>query len=84
MNYVVIPQAYQSLRHIVKLSQLEVPQEILDAVNPIKDNDEAIRNYGVEQAVTMCQALLSSGHVNGLHFYTLNREVATIQVLKVS
>ena len=43
-------QAYQSLRHIVKLSRLEVPQEILDAINPIKDNDEAIRNYGVHQA----------------------------------
>ena len=75
-------QAYQSLRHIVKLSQLEVPQDILDAVNPIKDDDEAIRNYGMDQAVTMCQTLLSSGLVSGIHFYTLNREVATIQILK--
>nr|KAG5696213.1 hypothetical protein BaRGS_021698 [Batillaria attramentaria] len=30
---------------IVKLSKLEVPQEIIDAINPIKENDEAIRNF---------------------------------------
>ena len=75
-------QAYQSLRHIVKLSKLEVPQEILDAINPIKDNDEAIRNFGVDQATLLCKVLLGSGQVHGLHFYTLNREVATIQILK--
>ncbi|ELU06114.1 hypothetical protein CAPTEDRAFT_181552 [Capitella teleta] len=75
-------QAYQSLRHIVKLSRLEVPDDIIDTITPIKDNDEAIRNYGIFQATEMCRDLLDSGSIHGLHFYTLNREVATIQVLK--
>ncbi|KAL3862448.1 hypothetical protein ACJMK2_008412 [Sinanodonta woodiana] len=75
-------QAYQSLRHIVKLSRLEVPQEIIDAINPIKDNDEAIRNFGIDHAVSMIKDLFASGHVNGIHFYTLNREVATVEILK--
>lgn len=81
-------QAYQSLRHIVKLSKLEVPQDIIDAINPIKENDEAIRNFGIDQAVKMCHLLLEAGmddpvvQVPGIHFYTLNREVATIAVLK--
>ncbi len=66
----------------MKLSKLEVPQEIIDAIEPIKDNDEAIRNYGVDLAFDLCKQLLDSGRVNGLHFYTLNREVATIQILK--
>ncbi|KAJ8319772.1 hypothetical protein KUTeg_001359 [Tegillarca granosa] len=79
----VLPiQAYQSLRHIVKLSRLEVPQELIDAINPIKDNDEAIRKFGVDQAYKMSRELLDSGVVPGLHFYTLNREVATIEILK--
>ncbi|XP_052760909.1 methylenetetrahydrofolate reductase (NADPH)-like [Mya arenaria] len=87
INCPIIPgilpiQAYQSLRHIVKLSRLEVPQDVIDDINPIKDNDEAIRNYGVDQAVNMIKQLFESGVVNGLHFYTLNREVATIEVLK--
>ena len=30
----------------------------------------------------LCKELMESGAVNGLHFYTLNREVATIQILK--
>ncbi|NXS04188.1 MTHR reductase, partial [Oxylabes madagascariensis] len=75
-------QGYHSLRQLVKLSKLEVPQEIKDVIEPIKDNDAAIRNYGVELAVSMCRELLDSGMVHGLHFYTLNREVATTEVLK--
>ncbi|XP_055275553.1 methylenetetrahydrofolate reductase (NADPH) isoform X1 [Moschus berezovskii] len=75
-------QGYHSLRQLVKLSKLEVPQRIRDVIEPIKDNDAAIRNYGIEQAVSLCQELLASGLVPGLHFYTLNREVATIEVLK--
>nr|XP_056721062.1 methylenetetrahydrofolate reductase (NADPH) [Euleptes europaea] len=75
-------QGYHSLRQLVKLSKLEVPQEIKDIIEPIKDNDAAIRNYGIELAVTMCRELLDSGLVHGLHFYTLNREVATMEVLR--
>lgn len=79
----VLPiQAYQSLRHIVKLSRLEVPKEILDTIEPIKDNDEAIRNFGVEQCFQMCRELLKHEDVHGVHFYTLNREVATIEILR--
>lgn len=66
----------------MRLSRLEVPQDILDTIDPIKDNDEAIRNFGIFTATEMCRELLKSGLVHGLHFYTLNREVATIQVLK--
>ncbi|XP_034358929.1 methylenetetrahydrofolate reductase (NADPH) isoform X1 [Arvicanthis niloticus] len=75
-------QGYSSLRQLVKLSKLEVPQKIKDVIEPIKDNDAAIRNYGIELAVSLCRELLDSGLVPGLHFYTLNREVATMEVLK--
>lgn len=76
------PQGYQSLRQLVKLSKLEVPEEITRVIEPIKDNDAAIRNYGIHQAVEMCRKLLDSGQVPGFHLYTLNREVATIEVLR--
>ncbi|XP_054995492.1 methylenetetrahydrofolate reductase (NADPH) isoform X2 [Sorex araneus] len=75
-------QGYHSLRQLVKLSRLEVPQQIRDVIEPIKDNDDAIRNYGIEQATSLCRELLASGLAPGLHFYTLNREVATIEVLR--
>lgn len=75
-------QGYHSLRQLVKLSKLEVPQKIRDVIEPIKDNDAAICNYGIDQAVSLCQELLASGLVPGLHFYTLNRGMATTEVLK--
>ena len=66
----------------MQLSRLEVPEEILDAIEPIKDNDEAVRDYGIEHCVTLGRTLLDSGLVNGIHIYTLNREVAPITILK--
>lgn len=79
----VLPiQAYASLRHITKLSQLELPQDLKDIIESIKDNDEAIRKYGIHQATQMCKELLSSGVVNGIHIYTLNKEIATMAILK--
>lgn len=75
-------QNYHSLQQIVKLSKLEVPQQIKDVIEPIKDNNAAICNYGIELAVSLCQELLASGLVPGLHFYTLNHKDPTIEVLK--
>ncbi|CAF5097228.1 unnamed protein product, partial [Rotaria magnacalcarata] len=75
-------QGYASLRNIVRLAKLDVPKEILACIEPIKDNDEAIRNFGVQACLDLCRTLLDSGKVNGLHFYTLNREFATIEILK--
>ena len=66
-------QSYDSLRHIVKLSKLEVPQEIHDIVDPLKGNDDAIRNYGIHQATQIIKELFISGYAPGIHFYTLNR-----------
>lgn len=75
-------QSYDSLRHISKLAKLEVPKNIGDTINPIKGNDEAIRKFGIFQAVEMCKVLLNSGKAPGLHFYTLNRDYATNCILK--
>ena len=65
----------------MKLSRLEVPQWIVDAIEPIKDDDEAIRKYGVNLGIKMAQELLESAEVPGIHFYTLNREVAAKEIL---
>ena len=56
-------QGYQSLRHLVKLSKLEVPADILTKLTSIKDDDAAIQAYGVQLAVDLCQELFDSGLV---------------------
>merc|ERR1719445_362461 len=75
-------QSYDSLRHIVKLSKLEVPEDIKAVVEPLKGNDAAIRNYGMHQAVEMMKDLFHNGYAAGVHIYTLNREVASTSLLK--
>ena len=71
-----------SLKHICKLSKLDVPENIVKSLDKIKDNDAAIREFGIQTTYDLCKDLLSSGVVWGLHFYTLNREVAVTEVLK--
>lgn len=75
-------QSYDSLRHIVKLSKLEIPNEIKKIIEPLRDNDDAIRNFGIHQTAEMIRDLFISGYATGIHFYTLNREVATTAILK--
>jgi len=75
-------QSYDSLRHIVKLSKLEVPLEMKEIIEPLKGNDDAIRNYGIHLATNVIRDLFTSGYAPGIHFYTLNREVATTAILK--
>ena len=75
-------QGYESLRHLVKLSRLEVPKEIFDEVEKRKHDDEAIRAYGVQQCTEMLMELINSRSTMGIHFYTLNRELAVVAILK--
>ena len=49
---------------------------------PLKGNEEAIRNYGIHMCVEMIRDLFNSGYADGVHIYTLNREVAATSILK--
>jgi methylenetetrahydrofolate reductase (NADPH) len=75
-------QSYESLRHIVRMSKLEVPDEIRSVMEPLKGNDAAIRKFGIHQATEMIKELFTSGYAPGVHIYTLNREVAAVSILK--
>ena len=72
-------QSYKSLSHIVKLSKLEVPKAIQDDINKIKNDDVAIRNYGIEKAVELAKICLQ--YSDGIHFYCLNRFIALKEIL---
>ena len=87
INCPIIPgimpiQSFDSLRHIVKLSKLQVPDEIQKVVQPLKGNDDAIRKFGIHHAANLIKELFAAGYAPGVHLYTLNREVASINILK--
>jgi len=75
-------QSYASIRHLMKLSQLCPPDEIITELERMKDDDEMIRAYGVQLATKMCQEIIESKVCFGFHFYTLNREVAVREILQ--
>jgi len=56
---------------------LEIPQFILDTMEPIRENTEAVTNFGVQHGIRMCKELIESGLAPSLHMYTLNREAQT-------
>lgn len=47
----------------------------------MQDNDEAVKQFGVQYVTDMCKRLLDSG-APGLHLYSLNQETAVIEILE--
>jgi methylenetetrahydrofolate reductase (NADPH) len=68
-----------SIQRMAKLSGAAVPPEVVERVEAVAGDPEAVRQVGVEMATELCQDLLAAG-APGLHFYTLNRSTATREI----
>jgi methylenetetrahydrofolate reductase (NADPH) len=58
-----------------------VPPAVAAAVEAVKDDDDAVKAYGVELGTAMCKALLAGG-APGVHLYTLNLERSAVAILE--
>jgi methylenetetrahydrofolate reductase (NADPH) len=69
-----------SLSSIGRMAEMgaAVPQEIVAELEAAGDA-ESVRKAGIEAATRLCQELLDAG-APGLHFYTLNRSLATREI----
>lgn len=74
-------QTYAGFKRMTTLCKTFVPEEINKALEPLKNDDAAVKEYGVTLCVEMCQKLLACGQVPGLHFYTLNLEKSVSKIL---
>jgi len=72
--------SYAAFTRMCELCGTKVPQKILDDLKPVKENDQAVREYGIQYAIEMCKKMLANG-ILGLHFYTLNQEATTKKIL---
>lgn len=61
--------------------EIHIPQEFIDKLDPIKDDDQLVRDVGTDLVVSLCKRLLDSGHINHLHLYTMNLEKAPQMIL---
>lgn len=73
-------QNYSGFLRMTSFCNTFVPEAITTALAPIKDNDEAVKDYGVQLGIEMCQQLMDAG-APGLHFYTLNLERSVRRIL---
>ncbi|KAK4983692.1 methylenetetrahydrofolate reductase (NAD(P)H) met13 [Elasticomyces elasticus] len=61
-------------------TKCHVPPEWHEKLNPIKNDDAAVREVGAQLVADLCRKLLDNGIIH-LHFYTMNLAQATRMVL---
>jgi methylenetetrahydrofolate reductase (NADPH) len=59
----------------------KIPHPLLMKLESLEADPEAVARAGVEYATRQCQDLLFHG-VDGLHFYTLNKSKATVDICR--
>lgn len=71
---------YNNLARFSEICGAKIPRWICKKLESYGDDSEAIQQFGTEVVTHLCQQLISGG-VQGLHFYTLNKANATVEIL---
>ena len=69
------------IQRFTQMCGATIPEELLERLEAIKEDADAVRQCGVEHAAQQCRELLESG-VPGIHFYTLNRSTSTRDIFE--
>jgi methylenetetrahydrofolate reductase (NADPH) len=69
----------RQVERMAQMSGTSIPVELAERLHAAADDPAQVRRIGVEHATELCRALLDAG-APGLHFYTMNRAAATLEV----
>ena len=69
------------IKRFTQMCGASIPEELLERLEAIKEDADAVRQCGVEHAAQQCRELLECG-VPGIHFYTLNRSTSTRDIFE--
>ncbi|KAL5724236.1 hypothetical protein ACHQM5_007520 [Ranunculus cassubicifolius] len=72
---------YKGFLRMTGFCKTRIPAEITAALEPIKDNEEAVRKFGIDLGVEMCRKILAHG-IKTLHLYTLNMDKSALAILQ--
>ena len=76
-------QTWNGFQRATSLAQITIPQFILDVLEPVKNDDEKVRELGTKLVADMCRRILKEDiGIRGLHFYTMNLEKGTKMLLE--
>lgn len=69
------------LRRMAELSGTPLPQSVRERIEAVESDAAEVRKVGIDIASEICAELLARG-VPGLHFYTMNSAVSTLEIVK--
>lgn len=88
-NIAIIPglmpiQSFEMLKRITKLSHAKLPAELLERLEGVAGDDEAVKRVGVDAVSEIVEGIKKAGlkSPQGFHFYTLNLEKAVGYILE--
>ncbi|CAG8122369.1 unnamed protein product [Penicillium salamii] len=74
-------QTYAAFIRRSSWTKIRVPPQWMEALEPVKNDDSAVRDIGKTLIAEMCRQLIAAG-IKHLHFYTMNLAQATRLVLE--
>lgn len=72
---------HRNLTYMTKMCRSRIPQEMKEALELFKGNEEALVEYGIQMGTEMCKKILAHG-IKTLHFYTINRDRSALAILR--
>jgi methylenetetrahydrofolate reductase (NADPH) len=69
----------RQVQRMAAMSGTDLPVALAERLQAVADEPDEVRRIGVDYATQLCQDLLDGG-APGLHFYTMNRAAATLEV----
>jgi methylenetetrahydrofolate reductase (NADPH) len=67
------------IKRFVSMCGAKIPHPLLEKLENLEPNPDAVAAEGIDYASRQCQDLIANG-VDGIHFYTLNKSKATVQI----
>ncbi|MBN1118745.1 MAG: methylenetetrahydrofolate reductase [NAD(P)H] [Bacteroidales bacterium] len=78
----IIPiTSYNQIERFTKMSGTKIPPELSIRLEEHKDNKAKTYQIGLDYTIKQCQELLAAG-APGIHFYTLNKSRAAIEIFE--